>query len=805
MICSDSRRTLGWVSPYTSIDVWPENAHANTVYPQSCRRMTPNKSFATKVQAALSPRLLLVFAAASLLLGESTPNCGAADAGEPTLLTNAQQILDLGLDRARGSMLPASLRGVLTYTSGEYPGWAYVQDATAGMLCICTNLDFRAAAGSLVEMEGVVEAGALAPYVKQARARVVGEAPLPEPRRAPARRLAAGTNFGQWSLLSGTVRDAATSSNRTTLLMSSEGQSFALWIEQENPTHLPTEWLDAVIEARGIPWPFTDSASRPSGFRFHVPSTNFIRVLRPGSADVFERATPRTVASLRQISSDLDTRVKVNIVITHYSSGGWMFGQDETGTLGLEAFGGISRSDPKSRYTNRSRPPLRVGDRIEAVGSYKPGRPFAPSLVNAEYRVIGRGELPEPKPMSGSDGLAGRMDAEYVRVEARLVDREQGRGGGTLFNNTLWLQSEGALFEALIQTKDGPANLQLPKNSLLAVTGVCSVQVGELGQVRSFRVHLDDVSNVEVLSEPSPGLSAPTLKILGGAAVLALAASGWIFLLRREVSARTAELADANVHLKQAEQELLKSLAQEKQLNELKSSFVSMVSHEFRTPLGIIGSSAQILERYFERLEAGERVDHLQSISKSVRRMSGLMEEVLVLSKVEAGQMAFKPEEVDLPKVCRRLTDEVLSATHGQCPIVLDCSALPPASADEGLLRHILTNLLSNAVKYSPPGKPVQFRLSARDGDAVFTVRDEGLGIPATDRERLFKAFHRGQNASRVPGTGLGLSIVKRCVELHGGEITFESQEGKGTTFTVKLPVFEARPKNHSTTPSTSH
>jgi signal transduction histidine kinase len=176
------------------------------------------------------------------------------------------------------------------------------------------------------------------------------------------------------------------------------------------------------------------------------------------------------------------------------------------------------------------------------------------------------------------------------------------------------------------------------------------------------------------------------------------------------------------------------------------------------------------------------------------------MEEVLVLSKVEAGQMAFKPEEIDLPKVCRRLTDEVLSATHRQCPILLDCAALPTALADEGLLRHILTNLLSNAVKYSSAGSPVELRLFARDRDAVFIVRDEGLGIPAPDQERLFKAFHRGQNAGQVPGTGLGLSIVKRCVELHGGKITFQSEEGKGTTFTVTLPVFAARAQIEPTT-----
>ncbi len=760
--------------------------------------MNPLRLLSKETPAASSPPWLPVWVIVILLAGNA--GWGAEQVAPPTL-TSVQQVLDLGLNGARSASLVASIRGVVTHASGEYPGWIFVQDATAGLLFTWTNQSFRPTPGLEVEVEGVVDAGAFAPYVKNASVRRLGVSPLPQPRRASARSLATGTNFGQWSIITATVRDVAALSNRLTLQMSSEGHVFMLWIDQETPSRPPAEWQDAVLEARGIPWTLQDASARPVGFRFHVSSTNFIRVIRPGSADVFDQAVSRSVASLRQISGDLDTRVKVTIVITHYSSGGWMFGQDETGTLGLEAFGGISRQDPKGRYLNRSRPRLQIGDRIEAVGSYKPGRPFAPSLVNAEYRVIGHSKLPEPKPMSGSDGLSGRFDAEYVRVRARLVDREQGRSGA-LYNNTLWLQSDDALFEALVQTTNGPANLDLPKDCLVEVTGVCSVQVGELGQVRSFRVHLDNVSKIQVVHEVLPSLSSQAVKVLGATAVLALAASGWILLLRKQVHVRTAELADANVHLKQAEQELVKALAQEKQLNELKSGFVSMVSHEFRTPLGIIGSSAQILERYFDRLEAAERVDHLRSISKSVRRMSGLMEEVLVLSKVEAGQMAFKPADLDLSGFCRRVTDEVSSATNRQCPINLDCPALPLARADEGLLRHILTNLLSNAVKYSAPGKPVHLQLSARDGNAVFTVRDEGMGIPAPDRERLFKAFHRGQNASRVPGTGLGLSIVKRCVDLHGGSITFDSQEGKGTTFSVTLPAFgtcrEVQPPIHS-------
>jgi PAS domain S-box-containing protein len=242
---------------------------------------------------------------------------------------------------------------------------------------------------------------------------------------------------------------------------------------------------------------------------------------------------------------------------------------------------------------------------------------------------------------------------------------------------------------------------------------------------------------------------------------------------------------------KRAEEELLKALEREKELGKLKSNFVSMVSHEFRTPLGIIMSSAEILERYLARLTPEQRSEHLQAIHHSVQRMSGMMEEVLVLGRVEAGKMECKPAALDLAGFCRRLTDELHSVTNRQCPIEFETGPLPgEAHADENLLRHIFTNLLTNGVKYSNPGEPVRFTLRYKEQQAVFTVQDQGVGVPEADQPWIFKAFHRGQNVSNIPGTGLGLTIVKRCVELHGGKIRCESVEGAGTKFIVTLPLF---------------
>jgi PAS domain S-box-containing protein len=246
---------------------------------------------------------------------------------------------------------------------------------------------------------------------------------------------------------------------------------------------------------------------------------------------------------------------------------------------------------------------------------------------------------------------------------------------------------------------------------------------------------------------------------------------------------------------KRVEEELLRTLAREKELSELKSNFVSLVSHEFRTPLGIISTSSEILRDYLTELSETERRERLDSIARNTRRMSDLMEEVLVIGRLDAGKLAFEPAPLDLAALCYRLVDEVLSATNRVCPINVTLGSLPAdASADARLLHHTLTNLLINAVKYSEPGMAVDF-IVARDGtEAVFTIRDRGIGIPDLDQKRLFNAFQRGGNVGSRHGTGLGLVIVKRCVDLQGGGIQLSSKTAEGTVVTVRVPVFNPNP-----------
>jgi PAS domain S-box-containing protein len=266
-----------------------------------------------------------------------------------------------------------------------------------------------------------------------------------------------------------------------------------------------------------------------------------------------------------------------------------------------------------------------------------------------------------------------------------------------------------------------------------------------------------------------------------------------VILTRIQWSGRQIIQAVINdiTHRKRAEAELLKALAREKELGQLKSNFVSMVSHEFRTPLGVIMSSAEILQDYLDKLDASERSQHLFSIRKNTRRMADLMEEVLLIGRLDAGKMDFQPKEIDLRALCERVADAVSSATNQICPVALQFHGdLDGLKADERLLEHVFTNLLSNAVKYSEPGRPVDFIIERQSHNVVCTVRDRGIGIPDADQAWMFNPFHRGQNVGQRPGTGLGLSIVKRCMELHGGNLSIQSKLGEGTTVTVTFLGF---------------
>ncbi|MCT7949569.1 ATP-binding protein [Ancylothrix sp. C2] len=251
-----------------------------------------------------------------------------------------------------------------------------------------------------------------------------------------------------------------------------------------------------------------------------------------------------------------------------------------------------------------------------------------------------------------------------------------------------------------------------------------------------------------------------------------------------------------------AETEMRKALAKERELNELKSRFVSMVSHEFRTPMATILFSAGLLESYGSEWPDNKKIKHLQRIQTAVQHMTEMLDYVLFLGQSEAGKLEFQPAAMNLEKFCSDLSEEMQLLAGEKHQVSFICQGdFSSTIMDERLLRHIFTNLLSNAIKYSPQGGKVQFKLTekiasfTRTGEsqpaknAVFRIEDQGIGIPEKDIKHLFESFHRAANVGTISGTGLGLAIVKKSVDLHQGTIEIETKLGVGTTFIVMLPT----------------
>ncbi len=259
-------------------------------------------------------------------------------------------------------------------------------------------------------------------------------------------------------------------------------------------------------------------------------------------------------------------------------------------------------------------------------------------------------------------------------------------------------------------------------------------------------------------------------------------------------------LARVNTHLtvQRLQRELLQknaelqgALAREKDLNQIKSRFISIASHELRSPLTVISMTGKMLKRYADRMSAEKKLEQLDIIEDAVGKMTDLLNDVLLLLKVESHQFHFRPIRLDVAAFCSDIADQFRAMcveTH-----VLEFSAQGrgfEASVDPKLLHHIFSNLLSNAIKYSPNGGTIRFDILREEGAPTmrFRVQDEGIGIAPDDLEHLFDAFHRGGNVNEIKGTGLGLWIVKQFIELHSGTLDVESELGRGSAFTIRLP-----------------
>lgn len=230
------------------------------------------------------------------------------------------------------------------------------------------------------------------------------------------------------------------------------------------------------------------------------------------------------------------------------------------------------------------------------------------------------------------------------------------------------------------------------------------------------------------------------------------------------------------------------TLEAEKKLNEQRAHLAYMVSHEFRNPLNLISFSTSLLKRHSGKWTEEKKLSYLDRIQITVEKLNQLLDSVLIIDKSEAGKLEFKPKPLNLCVFCDDLVAEMQLGNNNQRIITVSKGNCSTVCLDAKLLHPILTNLLSNAIKYSPESSKVNLEVSDREGKVIFQIKDAGIGIPATDQQRLFEPFHRGRNVRDIPGSGLGLTVVKKLVDIHGGQIFVNSEVGVGTTFTVMLP-----------------
>lgn len=264
---------------------------------------------------------------------------------------------------------------------------------------------------------------------------------------------------------------------------------------------------------------------------------------------------------------------------------------------------------------------------------------------------------------------------------------------------------------------------------------------------------------------------------------------GYAAKLEELVEERTYSLKETVQALELAKEEVSLSLEKEKELSQLKSRFVSMASHEFRTPLSAIQLSAVLVEKHSAQLNNPHIVKHIGKIKSAVTNLTSILNDFLSLEKLEAGKVEPVYVNFDIVKFGEEITEEMQMVAKPRQMIVYQHTGTGSiVNLDQGLLKNCIINLIGNAIKYSGEDSFIEFNSEIRDRQLAITIKDNGIGIPEKDQKHLFEAFFRAHNTGSIPGTGLGLNIVTRYANLMKGNINFQSKVNRGTSFIITFP-----------------
>ncbi len=255
--------------------------------------------------------------------------------------------------------------------------------------------------------------------------------------------------------------------------------------------------------------------------------------------------------------------------------------------------------------------------------------------------------------------------------------------------------------------------------------------------------------------------------------------------LEATVEQRTSELTNALHQLEQSKEVLAELLKKERELNELKSNFVSMASHEFRTPLSTVLSSAYLIEKYSTEEDQSKREKHLQRIISSVKMLTDILNDFLSVGKIEEGKIQVRPIEFDIETSVKALIEEIKNNFKNQQEILYSHKGNADVVLDPSLMKHIIMNLVSNASKFSSESSRIEIKTLGHNNQLILSVKDYGIGISKDDQKHLMERFFRAANAGNIQGTGLGLHIISKYVELMNGSVSYVSELEKGTEFII--------------------